>query len=86
MSSPAMLVACAASLVSAAESCMKGCCTMYNGCETVGKSALSAIVALAVGRCMAPDLRGSGYVGSQHVSSMWAAAPSRLRASARDVT
>ena len=43
----------------------------------------SAIVALAVGWCMAPDLRGSGYVGPQHVFGMWAAAPSRLRASVR---
>ena len=56
---------------------------MYNGCETVGKSALWAIVALAVGWCTAPNLRRSGYVGPQHVSGMWAAASSRLRASVR---
>ena len=65
--------------------CMKACCTSYNGRETACKSAPSAILALAVGWCMAPDLRGSGYVGPQHVSGTWAAAPSRLQASVRGI-
>ena len=55
--------------------CMKACCTSYNGRETACKSAPSAILALAVGCCMAPDLWGSGYVGPQHVSGTWAAVP-----------
>ena len=62
---------------------MKAFCTSYNGREKACKSAPSAILALTVGWCMAPDLRGSGYAGPQHVSGTWAAAPSRLRASVR---
>ena len=62
---------------------MKACCTLYNGRDTACKSAPSAILALAVGCCMAPDLWGSGYMGPQHVSGTWAAVPSRLQASVR---
>ena len=64
---------------------MKACCTSYNGRETACKSGPSDILALAVGWCMAPDLRGSGCVGPQHVSGTWAAAPSRLQASVRGI-
>ena len=56
--------------------CIKACNTTYYGNQTVRKSAPSAIFALAVGRYVPPDLRGSGYVSPQHDLGTWATAPS----------
>ena len=67
MSSRVMLAAHTASLMPAAECAWKLVLQLRTGCEIACKSAPLAIIALAVGWCVAQDLRGSGYVGPRDV-------------------